>query len=127
MTNRDKHTLAVTSISNYISTFTNEMQLINESSNYDIHMCNSGLRIKIFSNNSNSPRIKIPANFEPQKNVVYLVTKPTTKNALGITYVGGGQDVIRNAITYFKTKDAPANIVIDKLKPVNLKKYIKAA
>jgi hypothetical protein len=124
LSNRDKHNLAVSLLSDYMLKVEFEHLILSSDKEFDIYIPSSETRIKVFCNYSNAKSIKIPNDFEVKSNILYLVIKPTRKNVHGFSCVGGVKSVIENAIKIFDTKGAPKNIQVELLKPLSVSKFV---
>jgi len=124
LSNRDKHNLAVSLLSDYMLKVKFEHLILSSDKEFDIYIPSSETRIKVFCNYSNAKSIKIPNDFEVKSNILYLVIKPTRKNAHGFSCIGGVKSVIENAIKIFDTKGAPKNIQVELLKPLSVCKFV---
>ncbi len=126
LNNAEKHQVAVNLVSKYLAYLGYEFTRNEHDTHSDIKICDSDKEIKIFSNFSRSPNIKVARDFETKDNVLYLVVSPTDRNNVGFTSVGGSKEMIDGAIKTFKTEKSPNNIDTTKLKNFVLKQFLNS-
>lgn len=124
LSNIAKHKLGLQFVSDYLDNQGIEYQHSEDGASQHLLVEGVAKKVRVFCNYSRQEQIKVPIDFEPEDDTLYLVVAPTQKNRLGFSCTGGYGDDIQKSFKYFPSQHSLKNIVVSELRFINLKKHL---